>query len=263
MSLNLSDKEQNCIPTDYPCHNGQCVNLSLVCDFSFDCSDGSDEFSCPSTCNFEDNSFCGWNIKANQSYTWSISLPRNTTQQNSLLPDTDQTGSKFGHFLMLTPDGGPETSMNAVITSNLYHNTNGYCTFEYYYYRSEFLPSDIDLTIHLLGADTTFPIMLFTADNSEGVPVNEWVHDMLEIGRQRGAFKLSFSAKGATTTDQSVFALDSFKFSGCQMYDRTDSSGCSASDRYFCKNTKVSTKFDWAEIYSITRRNVIKYLLSI
>lgn len=35
----------------------QCINMSELCNFRYDCSDNSDEASCPWTCNFDRTSF--------------------------------------------------------------------------------------------------------------------------------------------------------------------------------------------------------------
>lgn len=41
------------------CDNGNCISAKKYCDFRKDCSDGSDEKSCPAKCDFEANE-CGW-----------------------------------------------------------------------------------------------------------------------------------------------------------------------------------------------------------
>uniref|UniRef100_A0A4W5P137 Low density lipoprotein receptor b n=1 Tax=Hucho hucho TaxID=62062 RepID=A0A4W5P137_9TELE len=44
-------KQTNCTNDEFRCSNGQCIAVSFVCDKDNDCSDGSDETSCPTaTC---------------------------------------------------------------------------------------------------------------------------------------------------------------------------------------------------------------------
>ena len=37
-----------CYPDQFVCHSGQCVEEGLVCNFHWDCTDGTDEVNCPS-----------------------------------------------------------------------------------------------------------------------------------------------------------------------------------------------------------------------
>ena len=39
----------NCDESQFPCHNGQCIDRRYVCDEINNCSDGSDEDYCNST----------------------------------------------------------------------------------------------------------------------------------------------------------------------------------------------------------------------
>ncbi|XP_049327868.1 low-density lipoprotein receptor-related protein 1 isoform X3 [Astyanax mexicanus] len=43
---NCSGPEKKCNETEYTCRNGKCVNETLLCDYSDDCGDGSDELNC-------------------------------------------------------------------------------------------------------------------------------------------------------------------------------------------------------------------------
>lgn len=50
-SLSLPPAAKNCTDDEFQCSNGQCIAVSFVCDKDKDCSDGSDETSCPTaTC---------------------------------------------------------------------------------------------------------------------------------------------------------------------------------------------------------------------
>lgn len=43
----LSPATKQCKDSEFRCNNGQCISKSFVCDEDDDCSDGSDEASCP------------------------------------------------------------------------------------------------------------------------------------------------------------------------------------------------------------------------
>lgn len=43
----LSSALKNCTADEFRCADGQCISTSFVCDEDADCSDGSDEASCP------------------------------------------------------------------------------------------------------------------------------------------------------------------------------------------------------------------------
>lgn len=59
----LTTAAKQCQGGEFRCANGQCISTSFVCDGDNDCSDGSDEASCPKpTCNSRsfqcNNSLC-------------------------------------------------------------------------------------------------------------------------------------------------------------------------------------------------------------
>ena len=42
----VPETEKKCGDTAYACHNGNCVDDTLLCDSKDDCGDGSDELNC-------------------------------------------------------------------------------------------------------------------------------------------------------------------------------------------------------------------------
>ena len=38
--------EHACLPNEFACKNGECINQKMMCDGVFDCEDASDEDSC-------------------------------------------------------------------------------------------------------------------------------------------------------------------------------------------------------------------------
>jgi hypothetical protein len=57
------------VPTQFDCQNGQVIDISLVCDFKNDCTNGFDEKNC-GNCDFENDDLCGWTDKSTGSNKW-------------------------------------------------------------------------------------------------------------------------------------------------------------------------------------------------
>lgn len=45
--FNFNTAAKQCRPEEFRCNNGQCISKSFVCDKDDDCTDGSDETTCP------------------------------------------------------------------------------------------------------------------------------------------------------------------------------------------------------------------------
>ena len=45
-SIFKAKKEHGCLPNEFACKNGECINQTLMCDGVFDCQDASDEETC-------------------------------------------------------------------------------------------------------------------------------------------------------------------------------------------------------------------------
>ena len=73
----------------FRCSNGQCIDINKVCDFRNDCTDKSDEASCPATCNFE-KGYCKWtNAQVGDHYDWIRYKGKTPSQFTG--PSTDHT----------------------------------------------------------------------------------------------------------------------------------------------------------------------------
>lgn len=78
----------------------ECVDLSKVCDFEYDCTDKSDEEMC-GTCDFE-KSLCGFYDKSSDRFEWARIQEPSTNPTSGEGPLTDHTyindANTKGHF---------------------------------------------------------------------------------------------------------------------------------------------------------------------
>ncbi|XP_011878033.1 PREDICTED: ALK tyrosine kinase receptor [Vollenhovia emeryi] len=83
----------HCTKDMFRCHNGSCLNMTRVCDFTKDCADGEDEFAnCDkipenARCNFE-NGWCGWTNEPGRPLNWTL---------HSGPTPTERTGPRYDH----------------------------------------------------------------------------------------------------------------------------------------------------------------------
>ena len=64
----------NCSSNQFTCGNKACVDNNLVCDWSDDCGDQTDEATCSKyvgRCNFETD-FCNWIQDDSDNFNWSL-----------------------------------------------------------------------------------------------------------------------------------------------------------------------------------------------
>ncbi|XP_070566222.1 MAM and LDL-receptor class A domain-containing protein 1-like [Ptychodera flava] len=96
--------QPTCLPEEYKCDNGACINSNLRCDFSADCPDGSDESpaSCGSyveRCDME-SGLCNWVQDSNDHYDWQPG--RGSTVSPLTGPDYDHTiGDDTGQYFYI------------------------------------------------------------------------------------------------------------------------------------------------------------------
>lgn len=79
---------------EYNCNHGYCVKRGVVCDYSNDCLDNSDELSelCHEytcRCDFEGGSTCYWQQDVDDDTDWVIM--RASTNMEGIFPPTDHT----------------------------------------------------------------------------------------------------------------------------------------------------------------------------
>ena len=70
----------SCSATFSPClqNTSQCIPADQFCNFKPECTDQTDESSCPSTCSFEQQDLCQWRNDQRQKLTWELGTGRTT-----------------------------------------------------------------------------------------------------------------------------------------------------------------------------------------
>jgi hypothetical protein len=74
-------------------NTGQCIPKDQFCNFNEECSDQTDELSCPRTCNFEQQSLCKWTNDTKQKLSWHFGSGKTATSD---------TGPSIGKFVFST-----------------------------------------------------------------------------------------------------------------------------------------------------------------
>ena len=113
------------------CANGQCIKATMFCDFNVDCSDGSDESSCPSTCNFDNGQFCNWQNDLNSNtLNWTIGGNDNPSPSPARDHTTNSAGGKFA---LVQTQGSNYSRKIARLVSPMYYQAGTACTFTMWY----------------------------------------------------------------------------------------------------------------------------------
>ncbi|XP_035221345.1 MAM and LDL-receptor class A domain-containing protein 2-like [Stegodyphus dumicola] len=119
-----------CSVDQYKCRSGLplCVPLEKQCDFTLDCSDGSDEESC-GPCTF-DKDFCGWKNESPGKFTWSR---KNASNSNDYGPSTDHKNSSTGWYAYVQQGFG-YYSDPAILQSPPLPPTSSHCVMAFWLY---------------------------------------------------------------------------------------------------------------------------------
>ncbi|XP_059155537.1 MAM and LDL-receptor class A domain-containing protein 2-like isoform X3 [Physella acuta] len=116
-----------CLPSQFTCASGYCIDGRAVCDLSQDCGDASDETSCQKTsaCDFE-KSICDWHQDSQTSGTWRLV---SGMEAGGITRDHTK-GTPSGHFLLLDNSGA---TAKARLVSQTIQATNTSCHLTLYY----------------------------------------------------------------------------------------------------------------------------------
>ena len=121
-----------CYP-DFQCiKDKKCISRRFVCDFTPDCTGGTDETSdiCGYPCTFE-NGFCGYSNILSDDYDWQLHSQGTASQGTG--PSKDATGNATGMYAYLEASQR-RYNKKAVLLSPTYGGSFADCTMVFYYH---------------------------------------------------------------------------------------------------------------------------------
>ncbi|KAH3887722.1 hypothetical protein DPMN_011741 [Dreissena polymorpha] len=124
-----------CNADQFSCGNSVCVGNNLLCDFSNDCGDGSDEASCSNyveRCSFE-RDICNWVQDDSDDFNWSLGAGSTATTGTG--PSYDHTfGNTTGHYIFIESSSPQQFNDKARIVSPVFvRTTTGTCRMRFFF----------------------------------------------------------------------------------------------------------------------------------
>jgi hypothetical protein len=125
-----------CNSNQFTCARKSCIDKNLVCDWSNDCSDNSDETSCSrytERCNFE-NDICNWIQASGDDFDWTWKSGGTTTVGTG--PRLDHTfGNLTGHYIYIETSSPRKRGDRALLYSPVFQTSNsGLCRMRFFYH---------------------------------------------------------------------------------------------------------------------------------
>lgn len=142
------EKRKCNIKKEFTCLNGECIKNNLLCDFSLDCSDGSDETNCTEyleRCDFE-KGWCGWSNNLEDEQKWKRTNGKEITEGRG--PDRDHTlGNETGYFLIVTGRSRWHSEGAKLSSTAFMADTSGNCKLRFWYHLSNFGSINVNIQI--------------------------------------------------------------------------------------------------------------------
>ncbi|CAM1320644.1 Uncharacterised protein g7537 [Pycnogonum litorale] len=221
----------SCGAGKFSCLDGKtCVDENLVCDLKDDCSDGSDEYSCPHECDFEDSldPTCQWSSSGNRLRVVSVS---EGSKDSLCAPDSDANLNSNGDYLALNSYGS-----NVVFKSPNFRQSSTDCEIRFKYVGCSAMPN-IRIRYYY-GSNVGL------VDSKQFPPVpsdNQWRTVAIGIGRQRYSFHVEFELPRVHYDRGYTFLLDNIAFKNCGL--PKNPTACPVS-RFRCFKTKACISKD-------------------
>ncbi|XP_033104873.1 MAM and LDL-receptor class A domain-containing protein 2-like [Anneissia japonica] len=225
-SPHYNDTNLYCSDGRFACATGnQCYETSRRCDFIYDCSDGSDEKSCGTTCDFE-YGMCGWQNSKSDNGDWTMG--QGSSSRLNTGPEEDHNpGTKLGHYLYIDTSTLIDNANNekAQLQTLPYHHSSSKCSLSLWYHM---LGSSIGTLNVYLKTDSSSS-KLFSVSGDQG---EDWkTTGNIEIGHQEDFVVIIEAIRGVTITGD--IAIDDILFASCPVANYI---GDCRSDEFTCKD---------------------------
>uniref|UniRef100_A0AAX7UIQ1 MAM domain-containing protein n=1 Tax=Astatotilapia calliptera TaxID=8154 RepID=A0AAX7UIQ1_ASTCA len=180
---------------EFPCGTyGECIPFSKVCDFRYDCSDGSDEISCvKESCDFEGGDSCGWKIVKpsfilNHSFRWSCDQGEsNHFGEEYHRPTNDHTLNSSKGWYMYADSSNGGYGQTTDLQTPVISSTGPQCTLVFWYHMRGFTVG----TLKVLLKQTNITHEVWTETGNQG---NKWRRGEVFLGLLSNV-QVVFSAK--------------------------------------------------------------------
>ncbi|XP_058249959.1 MAM and LDL-receptor class A domain-containing protein 1 [Hemibagrus wyckioides] len=197
---------QPCKPNEFECLTGECVSKKYVCDYSPDCSDGSDERNCSHSerCDFEDG-LCDLQTP-DQNKLWI---------RGACLTDpgplVDHTGHPAGHYLFLRSK--IKETVFAEISSPSFLPSES-CTVTFYYHMGQ-VTGGLRVLVKAQPSGERRQIWIQTRLTSMP-PTKPWLRTSVTFQESQEFQVIIHGTVSSSNDPKEVIAFDDFSFSsGC------------------------------------------------
>lgn len=222
----------DCLPTQFSCGDGRCIEENNVCDFTPDCPRGEDEASCSSKCDFEAGS-CGWyELTLGDGFDWvrgsSLQVPPDYYGHPPPLDHT--TNSTEGHFMFILKSSS-SLHPRAILRGPWFQQSASGCTLTFWHYNSGISVGAADMYLRMKAAQNNTVIWRTLYDQGP-----RWNQVTVQLGRITQPFQIAL-AKLSLGVFDGVSALDDITFNNCSMPPAVEV--CPPSTHFHCVRTRA------------------------
>lgn len=205
-----------CRDGTFQCRSGECISLSLQCDFNDDCFDGSDELECglqtPGRCDFEFD-LCHWQNLTDDDFDWQRHTGDTPSLETGPLYDHSK-GYRGGGYYLYTEASSPRKSGDKarIISPQFMWKNVANCTLRFYYHMkglwgwSTIGTLRVRLRNTITGAETA---PLWEKSGDQG---NSWIRANVAINTTWIVSQVIFEAERGSTFHGDI-AIDDISFS--------------------------------------------------
>ncbi|XP_033627118.1 ALK tyrosine kinase receptor-like [Asterias rubens] len=203
------DSGSSCASHLFQCLDGSCLDQDIICNFVKDCLHGDDEEACGIKCDFEEP--CLWDAPPVSSQIPGWQVHSGSTETSGTGPSggyhSDSGSDLEGRYLYVNASN-QDIGTPSYFVSSRYSESGPQCRFHFQYHM--YGSNAGNLRVILNRADSNATIWEVTGSQD-----NQWLGDVLHLGRQREPFRIIFEAVRGGGGDLGDVALDSLEFSDC------------------------------------------------